>query len=267
MLFSDLSRRGIARYEATSLTNQHRAETYRALSGSIAHEVRNPITMAGQALILFNNRIEKMSRQADTLDPKGLREQLNYLTLITAEAQQCLNRGDVVITMTLANIRDQTVDPASFTPQSVAAVVEQALREFVFRPGEREAIRLHLEQDFEARVDASLLTYVLFNLLKNALYFLHHKADNTISIRLQPGSASNALHFRDNGPGIPAEQMETLFDTFATAGKKGGTGLGLAFCQRMMIAFGGDIRCHSVEGEFTEFTLEFPLPAAKGLAQ
>jgi signal transduction histidine kinase len=42
-----------------------------------------------------------------------------------------------------------------------------------------------------------------------------------------------------------------------TSGKKGGTGLGLPFCRRVMKAFGGDISCKSVAGEGVEFCLKF----------
>jgi hypothetical protein len=63
---------------------------------------------------------------------------------------------------------------------------------------------------------------------------------------------------RDNGPGIPREVLAGLFEPFRSVGKSGGTGLGLAYCQRVMKAFGGEVRCESVLGQFTEFSLRFP---------
>ena len=63
---------------------------------------------------------------------------------------------------------------------------------------------------------------------------------------------------RDNGPGIAPEVLDGLFEPFRSVGKSGGTGLGLAYCRRVMKAFGGEIRCDSVRGEFTEFTMRFP---------
>jgi two-component system CAI-1 autoinducer sensor kinase/phosphatase CqsS len=48
---------------------------------------------------------------------------------------------------------------------------------------------------------------------------------------------------RDNGPGIAADVLKGLFEPFRSVGKSGGTGLGLAYCQRVMQAFGGEITC------------------------
>src|SRR5206468_387432 len=62
----------------------------------------------------------------------------------------------------------------------------------------------------------------------------------------------------DNGPGIPPEVQARLFRPFASAGKPDGTGLGLAYCRRVMRAFGGAIRCESVVGRYTEFAMSFP---------
>ena len=57
----------------------------------------------------------------------------------------------------------------------------------------------------------------------------------------------------------PDEELPPyIFDDFFTSDKKGGTGLGLPFCKRVMEAFGGDITCESVEGEGVEFCLRFP---------
>jgi len=53
------------------------------------------------------------------------------------------------------------------------------------------------------------------------------------------------------------DKINHIFDDFFTSGKKGGTGLGLPFCKKVILAFGGDISCKSIEGEFTEFVLSF----------
>jgi signal transduction histidine kinase len=53
--------------------------------------------------------------------------------------------------------------------------------------------------------------------------------------------------------------LPKVFDPFFTTKKSGGSGIGLAFCHRVMTSFGGFIRCESVSGKFTTFTLEFPV--------
>lgn len=86
--------------------------------------------------------------------------------------------------------------------------------------------------------------------------------DAGIAIRLELGRSENRVVFRDTGPGIAPENMAHLFEGFFTAGKRNGIGLGLAYCQRTMRAFGGDIRCQSRLGEYTEFNLTFPAVSA-----
>jgi CheY-like chemotaxis protein len=102
---------------------------------------------------------------------------------------------------------------------------------------------------------------VLFNLLKNALYYLPIRPDMrvTVTVTCQPAPA---IVVHDSGPGIAPELLPRLFQEFQTAGKQEGTGLGLSFCRRVLRNLGGDILCHSEPGRFTEFTLTLPRAAA-----
>ena len=59
---------------------------------------------------------------------------------------------------------------------------------------------------------------------------------------------------QDNGPGMPADQLEQIFTPFYTT-KEGGMGLGLPLCERLMDAMGGRIEADSVVGQGTRFTL------------
>jgi two-component system phosphate regulon sensor histidine kinase PhoR len=71
---------------------------------------------------------------------------------------------------------------------------------------------------------------------------------------------------RDDGPGIPVEARERIFERFyrvdkARSREQGGTGLGLAIVKNVIQAHGGDVRVESAPGTGTEFFLT--LPAAK----
>jgi hypothetical protein len=115
-------------------------------------------------------------------------------------------------------------------------------------------------------LDAALTEQVLINLLKNALYYLNDFPNSNVTIGIEKdyeykGALYNTIYVHDTGPGIPEGAMGNLFNDFYTSGKKGGTGLGLAFCRRNMRAFGGDIICESKFGNgkngWTKFTLLF----------
>jgi signal transduction histidine kinase len=76
-----------------------------------------------------------------------------------------------------------------------------------------------------------------------------------------------AISVQDTGIGIPSEALSSIFDRFVQArnrreGKTQGTGLGLAFCRKVMDAHGGYIWAESTLGEGSLFTALFPLPAS-----
>jgi hypothetical protein len=80
-----------------------------------------------------------------------------------------------------------------------------------------------------------------------------------------------ALTVKDTGVGIPVEDLSSIFDRFVQArsrreGKTQGTGLGLAFCRKVMDAHGGFIWAESGPGEGSLFTALFPLSPAAGSA-
>jgi len=110
------------------------------------------------------------------------------------------------------------------------------------------------------------LEFIIFNLLKNSLYYLKifPAAELTLGCEKieKNGQKFNSIFVADTGPGIPKEILSNLFQDFFTAGKQGGTGLGLSFCKKNMRIFGGDIFCESRFGEgkqgFTKFSLAFP---------
>ncbi|MFH1830521.1 MAG: hybrid sensor histidine kinase/response regulator, partial [Pseudomonadota bacterium] len=62
----------------------------------------------------------------------------------------------------------------------------------------------------------------------------------------------------DNGKGISSEDLSHVFDSFFTKGKKGGTGLGLAYCKQVVEAHGGSIDVESEVGKGTMFTIRMP---------
>ena len=106
-----------------------------------------------------------------------------------------------------------------------------------------------------------MIDHVLFNLLKNSIYAIQaagRSDTGDILIRAAPGRTFNRLYIRDNGHGIPSHLLPRLFDPFFST-RPNGTGLGLHFCRSVMQRLGGDIRCHSLAGEYTEFVLEFPV--------
>ena len=73
-----------------------------------------------------------------------------------------------------------------------------------------------------------------------------------------PDEALVRIEVEDNGPGIPADQMDHLFSPFVSSKKSRGTGLGLPVSQKIFSEHGGRILVDSTPGEGAHFTLELP---------
>lgn len=226
---------------------------YTALAGSIAHEMRNPLGQLRHSLQSMQQALPQptATRQEQTL---GARE-VNELYRQLAQSELAVKRGLQIISMTLDEVSARPMDTASFAYLSAAEAVRKAVQEYGYdSAADRDKVSVEIQEDFSFRGDETAYLFVLFNLLKNALYYLalDPQARVTISVQRQQ------VRVRDTGPGIAAELLPQLFEPFRSVGKSGGTGLGLAYCQRVMRAFGGSITCASVPGEYTEFSMHFP---------
>jgi two-component system, OmpR family, sensor histidine kinase SenX3 len=115
------------------------------------------------------------------------------------------------------------------------------------------------------RGDATQLVIALGNLIDNAVR--HSPADTRVSVgvrRVDAGSSGLAeVSVADEGPGIPEDDLERIFERFyrvdpARHRSTGGTGLGLSIVKHVAATHGGEIRVWSVEGQGSTFTLTLP---------
>lgn len=237
-------------YKAAERENQRAAiaATYRGLAGSIAHEVRNPLAQIRHHLENIQNALPAPSASEPTRQPLDL-EPL-YADL--AESNLAVSRGLQVIAMTLDQVSDKPLDPAKFSLLLASEATEKALKEFAYDDEQQTArITLKVKIDFYFKGDETAYVFVLFNLLKNALYYMAMNQDARIEVTVD----APHVRFRDTGPGIAPDLLGRIFQPFNTTTKAGGTGLGLAYCARVLQAFGGGITCESELGKFTEFTM------------
>jgi signal transduction histidine kinase len=113
------------------------------------------------------------------------------------------------------------------------------------------------------RADADKLRQVFTNVIDNAIDAMGANTSERrleIAIRaLQPGAATVVI--RDNGCGIPEDQITKIFNPFYTS-KSNGTGLGMGIAKNVMDAHNGRIEVHSQVGSGTEFLLSIPIADA-----
>ena len=230
-----------------------KTEAIKAFAGSIAHEMRNALTQIKFALNSIYSLLPDPESTAQKVSIPASESHI-FFSNITQGMNAC-QRGLQVINLTLSQVNNHSLDASTFQYLSASAITSRAINEYGFTSEEERAkVSIHMHKDFVINVDETAYIYIIFNLLKNALYYFRTLPDARIKISIN----EPRIVVTDTGPGISAEIRDQLFKPFSTAGKKNGSGLGLSYCYQTMQAFNGEISCQSEENQYTTFTLTFP---------
>ena len=156
------------------------------------------------------------------------------------------------------------LDQQKFVPLHARALLEQAVARYPYASrAEQDRVHLREGEDFVLLGSEPLLTHVIFNLLRNALFHTGRAGKGEIEIGLRRDALTGSIRVRDTGPGIPPDVLPRIFNRFYTysedRGGVAGLGIGLAFSREAVECMGGSIGCRSRWGEFTEFLISFPL--------
>ncbi|EDP58025.1 sensor protein LuxN [Vibrio sp. AND4] len=231
----------------STIEADRRIRQSRALANSIAHEMRNPLA---QVQLQFEALKQHIENEAST----------EQLRLDIENGQASIQRGRQLINIILREVSDSSLEHEPIAMSSIHKAVDQAVSHYGFENEKIiERICLPQQSDFVAKLNETLFNFVIFNLIRNAIYYFDSYPDSQIEICTKTGHYENILIFRDTGPGIDETISHKIFDDFFSYQKSGGSGLGLGYCQRVMRSFGGRIECKSTLGEFTEFHLYFPV--------
>ena len=250
---------GIVANHKRELAHKTKISFLRSLSGSIAHEMRNPLNSITNAIALIQARLpEKPENNSDNESYSISNHGLVSIHNVIKDSSNTLNRANKIIDSILTSMEGGKVPTRGFICIRSGSAIDAAIDNFPFHdPEEKKLIRVNKIKDFYFFGDRDLFFYVLFNLLKNAIFY-KNKPGFGIEITTDTNDSGNSIKVRDTGPGISANKRERIFESFYTSNKAGGNGLGLSFCRRVIDAFGGKIVCDSKEGKWTEFTITLP---------
>ena len=221
---------------------------------TVSHELRTPLTSirSFSEILLDNPDLELAQRR-------------EYLRIVVKESER------------LTRLINQVLDLAKFDAdrmewhiqsrdlnvlvQEAVSAVSQIFNE----QGIETAVELGTEPCI-AEVDGDRIIQVLINLLSNGAKFCD-PTHGRVSLKLIAGSDHFRIEVEDNGPGIPSEQLDRVFDKFHQIAERQnedskGTGLGLAICQRIIEHHGGRIWAESSPECGARFILQ--LPARQG---
>lgn len=129
---------------------------------------------------------------------------------------------------------------------------------------DRKCLAIDLELGREpliSKVDPTRFSQVVRNVLSNAIKFAPQGSAIEVSASA-PNAETIEIRIRDHGPGIPPQELETIFDAFVQSSKtrdgSGGTGLGLAICRKIVTAHGGQIHATNAQGGGSIFRITLP---------
>jgi two-component system sensor histidine kinase KdpD len=223
-----------------------------ALLTSISHDLKTPLASVLGAASTMRDLASGLSET----------EKRDLLATVIDESER-LNRF-------IANLLDMTkLESGAIVPNTARHDVGEIVGSVLRRASKilaRHRVALELAADLPMlELDAVLFEQVLFNLLDNAAKYA--PADTTIAIRSLREKDWVSLQVLDEGEGIPAAELESVFDKFYRAQKgdhvRPGTGLGLAISRGFVEAMHGTISAaNRADRSGAVLTIRLPIPAA-----
>lgn len=226
------------------------------LACEVAHEMRSPLDQMN----VFVSEVYAISRSfhdAKTSEQQDLDVVANKLRAESNLAQLAIDRGMQSIDMILRQVNDAPIELEHADIYSIQAVVSRALAEYVFIDDERSYVSCEMGQNFEFKGDQKLLIFVIFNLLKSALYQPQYPIDFEIVISTNTAKEMNWLAVRYNSLDVAknkggVNKAVELKDIM-------GTQLGIAYCYKAMKVIGGDLVYAITEDGLITISLGFPV--------
>lgn len=211
----------------------------------VAHEIRNPlgtIVMAARAVAQNDLSREEHDQVLSllTLETDRLNRTLKGILQFAKPCEPNLERGDL----------------NAMTHDVLAAV----------KLGPHNAGRTRIREVLDDRLpqihfDVDQMRQVLWNIVCNAFQAVN--GEGLVEVTTEARHGAVVIHIRDDGPGIPPDQLEKIFLPFFTT-KSQGTGLGLPTSRNIIRAHGGDIRVESEPGRGSRFSIFIPAPGESG---
>jgi PAS domain S-box-containing protein len=216
----------------------------------VSHELRTPLTsIRGSLGLLAAGKLGEVPEKGRRMLEIAVQNTDRLVRLINDILDiERIESGRVTMEL-------RPVDASELAHQSVEVMAAMA---------EKAGVRLYAWADRQPlEADPDRVLQVLTNLLSNAIKF--SPPGGEVTLTTERGAGEAVFHVRDQGRGIPADRLESIFERFSQvdssdARDKGGTGLGLAICRSIVQQHGGRIWVESEPGVGSTFTFTLPTP-------
>lgn len=242
---------GLRAAQRRALASERMAEIG-AMTGGLAHEIKNPLSTIGLNAQLLAEGIDELP-----VEPEEKGRLSRRVGALKREADRL--RG--ILTDFLQYAGQLRIDPK---PSDLNKLVEE-LADFFMPQAQAQGVRLKLDLadgPVMAALDVPQVKQAVLNLMLNAVQAMADSSSRDLILRTERRSDQDrrpvvALHVIDTGPGIPPESMEKLFQPYFTT-KSGGTGLGLPTARRLIEGHEGRLEVRTEPGSGTDFIIVFP---------
>jgi signal transduction histidine kinase len=237
-------RQRIAIEEASEFaTRESQLHSAGRLAAEFAHQIKNP-------LAVINNAAFSLQRSLRD----GKTDVVRQIEIIREEVE----RADRVITQITgyAQLSEGRVEKLSVIEELNDAIAQ------VFPAAVPTGIRVHREYGSHfppLMMQRGHLSEMFINLIKNAREALGERGNIYVTAESSRDYAI-VISVRDDGPGIPPDKIERIFEAYYTTKEKG-TGLGLSIVKHNVELYGGTVRVNSKPAQGAKFTLTFPAKA------
>ena len=217
------------------------------------------LTAAGETVAYLShyirNILQGMRGGAEVVERGIKKEDFNSMKSGWALMSRNLNRIFLLTLNMLTFSKDR--QPRIETAQ-LNRIIEDVIALAQNRADENGVMLLtELEEIPAIPIDPEGIHQVAHNIILNALEAVAEQGGHVnISTTYDPPSGTVILSIGDNGPGIPPEQKDKIFDPFQSSKGQGGTGLGLAAAKKIVSELGGEIEVDSTVGEGTTFRVK-----------
>jgi signal transduction histidine kinase len=206
----------------------------------VAHEIRNPIMTIGG----FTQRLKRELEEGHSLQ--------KYVDIILQEA--------IRLEKLVKQVREfMNVQSATLIFDKIPPVVDEVIK--IFQPlANRRNVQIVKEIDEDTpliNMDSAQMLTALSNIVENALESMSE--GGTLTLGVNPQNNNVLITVRDTGCGIPAEQLDAIYDPFVTS-KTRGAGLGLTMVHQIIMNHQGEIKISSQLEKGTIVILRLPVP-------
>ncbi|MFH2064336.1 MAG: ATP-binding protein [Pseudomonadota bacterium] len=214
------------------------------LAAGVAHSVRNPLTSVKMRLFTLERSLRLTQEQKEDLDV--ISEEIRHI--------------DTILRNFLEYARPPKLNFQSNSPSDVVDHTIQLLKHRM------ESYRIDISIDRRQKLpnvmlDSDQLKEVLVNLIINSCEAMGENGKITIVedwIQEGPYHGRAVIRIQDNGPGIPPELKDKIFEPFFST-KEEGSGLGLSIAKRIVEEHGGELKTESQDGPGAVFTIIMPI--------